>query len=278
MRRTRAPGRVGTRRLGLLVGSVTRTPARGATTSGRRARSRAPLLLACSAALALGGCASAASSGRARTLESGTSQVGGDVELGVLTLPRVGDQQARVPWVQLGASYRAGVADDLELGGRVAGIGVPGLSALTVGGDLKWQLLRADGPRTRWDWALAPGASYQQVRLGDSPWHIVGVSAPLLWGREVGRHALVLGARLADQLWVGEGQRPINLFLAGGTVAFAARVGRRWEVMPELALMWSPVSFNGEVERRTGAGVLQLGLSISRLPERGGSGLVAAAR
>jgi hypothetical protein len=198
---------------------------------------------------------------RARTLAPSASQLTGGIEAGLVT-PETSDGDAKLPWLNLSAGYRRGVADRVELGGRVMLLGFRGFSALGVAGDVKVQLRRSEDPGSGTDVATGAVLAYQQVRLGGTPWHLSSIALPLLIGHNFGRHQLVWGPRVAYELWTGEGQDPIHLFYGGGSVAFAWRVGESLELVPELAVLYSPIKLGGEVasEERTGATITQLTL------------------
>ena len=60
---------------------------------------------------------------------------------------------------------------------------------------------------------------------------------------------------------------PIHLFYLGGSTAFAWRLTKTFELVPELAVLYSPIHFGGEVDAgdRTGAVITQLTLGATWL-------------
>jgi hypothetical protein len=215
--------------------------------------------------VALAACAPPAGLFRARTLAPSASQMTGGLEMGVVGASRPGND-AKLPWVNLSAGYRRGIAHGVELGGRVMAVGVKGFTAFGVAGDAKVQLRRSDDPGDGTDVATGVVIAYQQPRLGGTPWHLGSIVVPLLVGHNFGKHQLVWGPRVAYELWTGEGQDPIHLFYGGASVAFAWRLGRHFELVPELAILYSPIEMGGEAagtEAQTGAVLTQLTLGGS---------------
>src|SRR5262249_61373133 len=104
-------------------------------------------------------------------------------------------------------------------------------------------------------------------RYGGNGYHIFGGTLPLLVGVALGRHELVFGPRIADYVWTGYGQNTVNAFYWGGNLGFAAMVRRSFELCPEIVLMYSPTSLNGETtDQRQGVTMLQIGLGGSFEP------------
>jgi hypothetical protein len=67
---------------------------------------------------------------------------------------------------------------------------------------------------------------------------------PLLFGIDFGGHELVIGPRLIDQVLFGtfgnsggsSGSTTANIFYAGGSIGFAARVSPGVRIVPEVAV------------------------------------------
>jgi hypothetical protein len=208
------------------------------------------------------GCASQAGLGRATTLAPGVYQFTPTVEATLVSVKNDATATTTAPWLTLGVGYHRGVTDRLELGARAWAFGLT--NYLTTAGlalDGKVQLLRG----VAWHVAVAPSVKYHAVALADSPWHVVAVEVPVLFGLNLGPHQLVLGVRVVDQLLTGKGTNPVNTAWVGAHVGVALRVHRSAELMPELGLLYSPVRFNGETrdEQRTGASVLHLAVSVA---------------
>lgn len=201
--------------------------------------------------------------GRATVLEPGASQLTPSAELDFISV-RGTEESTNLPWAYVGMGYHLGVGGRTELGVRVFGFGVPGLAgAFGVAADSKFQLFRADDREWGWDVALGLSPSYHAGVQGDQPFHLFGFTAPLLFGKNFGRHQLILGLRVADYVLTSYGMRTQNFFWGGASVGFSLKV-RRIELLPEVAFMYSPVKFNGERpdEKRNGVAYVSFGLSV----------------
>lgn len=211
------------------------------------------------AALSIG-CASQTGFGRATTLRPGESEIGVGIEATAILVNTRRERPVPVPWLDLAAGYHRGVGERLELGGRAWGLAVERVGFSSFGGafDAKYQLFRDRG---RWDASVAGALAYHQTRLG-TPWHYATATVPLLFGYDFGESQLVFGPRLGLTLWMGEGQNPIELPLLGTSVAYAWRISKRFQLVPELVLLYTPVSFDGETQDadRYGATTVQLGV------------------
>jgi hypothetical protein len=212
------------------------------------------------------GCASQAGFGRARPLDPGQAQVSTVIETNAYLPKLLPDKVTPVPWVELGVGYRRGIADGVELSGRAWGIEIPFLlpGHFNLGGalDTKVALIRS----RRFDLAAVGSLSYDQLTIGGTPTHFFTATLPLLAGVNFGhreRDQLVFGPRVADTMWTSEGQNPINLLWYGGSLGVSLYAIDRY-VMPELDVMYTPVSFNGEVPgRKRGLYSAQFALGIS---------------
>jgi hypothetical protein len=235
-----------------------------APAQGERATSRrllgAPLWLA----VVLLGCAHQYG-GRATVLAPGKAQVTPAAELDWVSLRGDNDTQSTgAPWLQVGLGYHIGIGNRTELGLRAFGFGIPKVGGqFGVAADSKFQLYRSDDRDWGWDISAGLSPSYHFVMQGDQPFHLFGFTAPLLFGKNLGRHQLILGLRVADFLLTSYGQRPVNTFWGGASLGFALRV-RRVELQPEVSLMWSPITFNGESQdqKRNGVAYVTFGLAM----------------
>jgi hypothetical protein len=141
------------------------------------------------------------------------------------------------------------------------------LETFGASGNAKLQLRPPnEAPGTR-DVEIALGARvvYHQVRIGGTPEHQVGIGVPLLFGWRMGQASeLVLAARFDYQVWFGESQTPLHVPFVGGSAGFVWQFSPRWAFAPELVLLWSPLSFNGESgsDGRRGLTILSLGLGV----------------
>jgi hypothetical protein len=211
--------------------------------------------------VAAAACAPQMTMSRARTLQPGTAQVGAGVEAAVVAPPVSSD--AKVPLANLAVGYRRGVADGFDAGARSWIFGIPAFWTWGIAGDAKWQLRTSPSPGRGVDVALGGILAYQQVRNGGTPWHIGAITLPLLIGHNFGKHQLVWGPRLSWALLGAEGQRTIDIPAWGLSVGFAWRFARRWEFVPELTWMYSPIHMNGEVMTQQGATGSQLTLGLT---------------
>jgi hypothetical protein len=215
-------------------------------------------------ALLATGCPMLNGAGRARTLPIGRTELAVAPEATVLS-PRFGDRRARLPWAQLRLDARHGVTDRLEAGGRLWGLSLGSFGFSVVGGaaDVKVQLRRSPDETAGVDVALVPALAYQQVRIGETPQHHTMVVLPVLVGwRFAGGRELVLGPRLAYERWTGESQYPIDAIFAGASASFTLPLGRRFQLIPELGWLYSPVRFNGEVDTENRRGLSIVSLAI----------------
>lgn len=219
-------------------------------------------LLAASSALSLWGCVSHTGFGRASTLPEGTSQLSAGLEGTLVLVDRRRGPAIPLPAGQLTAGYRRGVGERTEAGARLFGISISraGVASFGAALDGKYELVRV----RRRHLSIGTSLGYHQVRFG-TPWHFVTASVPLLAGHDFGRSQLVIGPRLAFTAWMGEGQNTVELLQWGASIAFAWRLTRWFQLVPELVVLYCPVSFNGEVtsQDRAGATLVQLGIGGS---------------
>lgn len=214
---------------------------------------------------ALAGCMPPMSLTRATTLAPSEARVGASVELSVLTPEAPPEQKVPAPWAHVGGGYHQGIADGVEAGGRGWIFGIPDLWNFGLAADGKFQLRRSEDPRTGVDVALGASIVYQQVRWGGTPWHQIGAIVPLYIGHNIGDDQFVWGPHVGLHLWTGMGQNPIVLPTAGGSVGYAWRIGRTFDLIPQLDIFFTPVGVGGEVHNMTynGSWGVQLGVGGS---------------
>ena len=203
------------------------------------------------------------SAGRATVLEPGAAQLTPSAELDFISV-RGREESTNIPWAWVGMGYHMGVGGRTEVGLRLYGFGVPGTAgAFGVSLDSKFQLFAADDRDFGWDVAIGISPSYQAAMQGDQPFHLFGFTVPLLFGKNFGRHQLILGLRFSDYVMTSYGMRTLNTMWGGASIAFSLKV-RRIELMPEVSFMYSPVKFNGERpdEKRDGVAYVSFGLSV----------------
>jgi hypothetical protein len=216
-------------------------------------------------ALTQTGCASQIGMGRATTLEPGHTSMQSSLQLDVAAPKmRAEGKPVPAPWAHIGFGIHHGVARGLEIGGRAWYFGRPG--DLSFGGafDTKVQMFRTDKGLTV---SAASSFGYHQAQLGYTPWHSFTGFVPILIGQDFGKHQLVFGPRAGLTLWAGEGQNTIKLPWAGASVGFSFGTDVKAFLMPELVVVYSPISLNGMVENeKFGAWGVQLGFSATYAP------------
>lgn len=217
--------------------------------------------------VALAGCMPLTGAGRARTLGAGKTEVSVSPEITLLSA-RLASGDVPLPSAQLAAGVHHGLTDRLDVGGRVWGfsLGKYVLESFGLGLGGKYQL-KAEDPApggSRLAVALAPSLSYHQISLGGTPEHQVGGTLPLLLGWRVGTggNQFVAGARIDYQVWMSESQMPLHVFLGGITTGFVWQISRRWSLVPELAMLYTPLRFNGESAAESGKGLTLLSLGV----------------
>lgn len=214
-------------------------------------------------ALALAGCATSLDLGRATTLAPGQDRFSASVQSTLTTPALTPESDTNIPWIQAGAGWHRGVADGVEAGARVWGMGWPAwFTTVGVAADGKVQLGRGAV-----DVAWAPTLLYYRPSLGGAPWHIGSAQSALLIGVNLGRHQLIVAPRAAGWVWGSYGQTLQWAGSAGLGVGVAIDVGAV-ELTPELAWSWSPIPFDGEVEAEGQRGLAgtELGMSVSYRP------------
>lgn len=233
-------------------------------------RRDAAVLLAAFAVLGTASCGSQLGMGRARTKDAGKTELGAGLEFDFASAGQGVDATLPVPWAHATIRAHHGVHDRVELGARAWGFGFPN-SAVTYGAalDAKFGIYRPSPAESRWQIAAAVSPSYHQILYADAPNHVFGVTVPVLVGYTFGKHELVFGPRVADFVSTSYGQETIHSVWPGGSVGFAVALGERLELFPELVLLHSPLSLNGEsaADDRRGITLAQMGMGVGfRLP------------
>ena len=210
------------------------------------------------------GCSSQLGLGRARTMDRGTHKVNTGFEFDLVQAQTGKEQAIPLPWTQAAAGYHYGASDRVEVGIRGWGFTVP-RALTTYGGavDTKFGVIRPDKGKGRFQASTGLSLAYHQVRYAGEPNHIFGFTLPVLLGFSMGRHELTFGPRVVDYVWTSYGQNTLNTFHVGASVAMAIAIRETFELTPEAVVLYSPVSFNGEVEGERGVTTLQLGVGGS---------------
>ena len=189
------------------------------------------------AALALSGCYSFSTLGRARTIDKGHFQVFAAPEAFVVASGSGGNVR---PIAEAGVRY--GLTDNIELGGRLTTVG------LTLGPRI--QLRRSPHPTSGLDIAVAPAVAYTYPDK-------LALEAPVLLGLNLDRHQLVLAPRLVYQMRLDvPGQDvPVSFLYAGASFGAALRVTESVTVLPEIALLgevYADPGFSSNLARAMG--------------------------
>jgi hypothetical protein len=189
-------------------------------------------------------------------------RAGGFIELELAAVRLLPKNDVPLPGAQLAFNMNYSVTDAFEIGARAWGAYWPNLLT-TFGGsfDTKLQLHRG-----RLDVALGSALGYHQGILGGAPWHSFQLTVPLLLGVNIGNHQLIISPRIADYILASYGQNTINTFWGGLGIGYAWRIKKGLDLIPELTVLYSPVSFNGREpgQGQVGVTLIQLGLGIQQ--------------
>ena len=96
------------------------------------------------------------------------------------------------------------------------------------------------GARGRWSLAVGGAAGYRLAESGGAVIEAAMVSTPLIAGIELGKHQLVVSVIGGYQRWWSSGARPVGVPFVGDSVGFLWRVGKRWALLPEAGIAWTP--------------------------------------
>ncbi|HUJ61571.1 MAG TPA: hypothetical protein VLX92_23865, partial [Kofleriaceae bacterium] len=176
--------------------------------------------------LALAGCYSFPTMGRARTVPARRVELWGAPEVYVVATPAVEGREAGAssrPLAEGGLRY--GASDAVELDAHVGTFG--------VSAGAKLQLERSADAQGGVDIAFAPAL---ELTLPDKP----AIELPVLVGWNFhGGHQLVASLRVVyQQHWgVGGQADPVSFAYAGGSIGFAWQITRRLALFPEIAAL-----------------------------------------
>jgi hypothetical protein len=200
--------------------------------------------------------------GRATNVPKGHARAGGLVELDLAAVRLLPKNDVPLPGAQVAMNLHYGVSDKFEIGARMWGAYLPNFLT-TFGGavDTKWQLRKG-----KVDIALASAVGYHTGVLGGAAWHSLQVTLPLLFGVNMGDNQFVFGPRIADYVLASYGQNTVNTFWGGLSLGYAWRIKEKLDLLPELIVLYSPVSFNGREpgQGQVGVTLFQLGFGLQR--------------
>lgn len=204
---------------------------------------------------ALTGCATLGTFQSAETLGQGNWEVG--IEPSMWGAAAEGGS---VFYPHAGVSARVGVSERIDIGGRVGstGIELTGKFGITE-------------PEANVPISVAPSIGGMAITAGGASLAVIAVHVPVLFGVPIGENELVVGPKL--HVWsVGAGapgsSASAGIWSVGGSVGYAARVGRSVRLIPEFALV-KPLfvvgSANGSTESlgvEANGALMQIGLGI----------------
>jgi hypothetical protein len=146
------------------------------------------------------------------------------------------DERGAAPVPELAIAARRTVHERVEVqaNGTLLPIKRAWTGSLELAGKLRI------GRRGRWSLAVGAGAGYRLAESGGAVIEGANVSAPLIAGIELGRHQLVLSVIAGYQRWWSSGAHPVGVPFVGDSVGFLWRVGKRWAVLPEAGIAWTP--------------------------------------
>ena len=199
------------------------SPDRSAPSDGQRVSN---------AALLSSGCATFGSVQRANTMGQGEWQFGIEPGVkGVTVMLDGSDDQRLQAMGDITFSFRAGISDRVDLGGRV-GMNIYDLH-------MKYQI--TDPESTGPVLSFAPAVSVAFAAFEGAGAMVGYVNLPLLIGLPVGESQFIIGPRLVDYFMGatgGGGAAGGHLLFAGSSFAFAIRGGERFSLIPELVVAY----------------------------------------
>lgn len=213
-------------------------------------------LIAVAGCAALVGCATIGTAQTASTLGKGRVQVG--LEPAITGL--VAETGLAYPRVDLAVRY--GVADGVDVGGKIGSVG------LEFGGKFRLTRPEAEEEVRRVVVSVAPTLGGALIGVPGVNFGSIYAQVPVLVGIPVGAgDELVLGPKIHD--WYAFGDVSVasggaNLLSVGTTVGYAARMGERFRILPEIAVL---VPVHGRVDavafgQKAGTGVETFGRGV----------------
>jgi hypothetical protein len=130
-------------------------------------------------------------------------------------------------------AFRFGITDRFDIGGRVG----------TTLGELQTKILLSDPDNDGFALSLAPAIGGFGFGVGDASFGVLNIPIPVLIGFKFGPHELTLGPRIQNMVVFGSASAGGNsastsvyVLMAGGSVGFAAQLGERFRLLPEIAI------------------------------------------
>jgi hypothetical protein len=188
----------------------------------------------------LGGCATFGTMQTAETVGRGRVQMG--LEPSVWQVGVEGAGSLALPSV--GVSARVGITDTVDIGGRIGSSGPEVMAKVQV----------TDPERTDLAVSVAPSVAAFGIGVSGVSTTYVAVQVPVLVGLAVGPHQVVLGPKVhvsSSFARVSDSTASAQLVGIGSSFGFAARLGPRITLLPEVALV-KPVYVSGSIDGSTG--------------------------
>jgi hypothetical protein len=203
------------------------------------------------------GCPTASSLTSARTLDKGGLELTVAPTVINSVMVRSDQGQPRADYFGLPsaeAQMRYGITDHVEVGAKLWFGG--------FAGHLKLGLLRSETAEDGFNLSFDPGISYMGLGTGDARVDLVHVYLPVLAGYRFGGHEVTFGPRLVPVfagVTAGSDGSARTTFLGGASLGLSLRLGRAFQLRPELSLLAPMDQSNSDAV----GGVAQLSLGFS---------------
>lgn len=175
------------------------------------------------------GCMAIGAVQTAQTLGKGNYEV--SIEPGVYGAAVGG---SNTPFFNANVAFRFGITDRVDLGGRVG----------TTLAEFQTKFLLSDPDNENFALSLAPSVGGFAIGTGVGSVGLLSIPVPVLIGFKFGDHELTLGPRIqnviffasADAGGSANASAGAYVLMAGGSVGFAAQLGDRFRLLPEIAI------------------------------------------
>lgn len=115
------------------------------------------------------------------------------------------------------------------------------------------------GRRGRWSAAVGAGTGYRITYSSGATIEGVHIAVPLILAADLGRHQLVWSPTAGYERYWSTGARPVDVPFAGWSLGFRWQLGRRWALLPEGTVGYTPArNFMTEDSRLFHVGVAAL--------------------